>query len=57
MNRPVEYVDLCTKYVDKIAGVSNPDYFPIYSRLMKPLEKKLCFMDSPQECVDGVPKH
>ena len=56
MKYPVEYTFLCTEDVDNIAGVSKPEYFPITSRLMKPLEKKLGFMASPQEYVGKVPK-
>ena len=56
MNLPVDYVNLCTKYVDKMSVVSKPDYFPIPSRLMNPLEKKVRFVASPQECVGGVTK-
>ena len=56
MNCPMDYVNLCTEDVENISGVSNPDYFLIPSRSMKPLEKKCCFMASPQECVEGVPK-
>ena len=55
MNFPVDYVDSCTKYMDKIAVVSNPDYCPTPSRLMKPSEKKIYFMASPQKCGGGVP--
>ena len=58
INYPVEYVDSCTKDVDKVVGVSNQDYFPITSRLMNPLEiNKLCFMASPQEFFGRVTKH
>ena len=56
INFPVDYVDSCTKDVDRISVVSNTDYFPTPSRLMKPLENKFCFVASPQECVGGVPK-
>ena len=55
MNFPVDYVDSCTKDMDKIAVVSNPDYCPTPSRLMKPSEKKIYFMASPQKCGGGVP--
>ena len=56
MNLPVDYVNLCTKYVDKMSVVSKPDYFPIPSLLINPLKKIFCFMDSPQGCVGGVHK-
>ena len=47
MNFPVEYVDTCAKDVDNVEGVSKTDYFPIPSRYIKPLEKKVCFVASP----------
>ena len=56
MNRPLDYVALCTKDVNKILGVYKPDYFPITSCSMKTLETKVCFVASPQECVRVVPK-
>ena len=57
VNFPVEYVDSCTKDVDKIAGFSKSDLFPITSCSTNPLENKVCSMDSPQECVGGVSKY
>ena len=56
MNFLVDYVDSCTKDTENISGVSKPYHFPITSRLMKHLENKVCFMDSPQEYFGGVPK-
>ena len=56
MNFPMEYVDSCTKDVDKIAGFSKSDLFPIPSCSTDPLENKVCFMASPQKSVGGVPK-
>ena len=56
MNLLVEYLYLFTKDVYNNTVVSKPDYFPIPSRLMNPLEKKVRFVASPQECVGGVTK-
>ena len=56
MNCPVDYVDLCAKDVENIAGVSKPDYSPIPPLFMKPLENKVFLVASPQECIGGVPK-
>ena len=56
MNWPVKYAKSCTKGMDKILGVSNPDYFNIHSRSMKPLEKIFCFVAPPQECGGVVPE-
>ena len=38
-NFPVEYVDSCAEDMDNIVGVYKPDYSPIPSRSMNPLEK------------------
>ena len=56
MNCLVDYIDSCTKDMDKIEGVFKIDYFSIPSHSTKPLEKKLFFFASPQECVEVVSK-